>query len=547
LQIPAGWWPVGDLCYTAYEKVSMNTPETNSRLELLYKLARELAASLDLTTTLDKVLNLALAHVGAEGGALLALDERMQPAGAAVIYQNQVTRNSPDRLKAILEHGLAGWVARTKEKVVVPDTSQDSRWLLLPGISGNPQQAKSALCMPLMASGKLVGVLTIMHPAPGFFHDDHLDLLSAVADQAGMAVHNAFLYESLQAATQRYRELFQHNLNPILLTSQHGEILEANLAACSLSGYTHEELQNQTMAGLFPQASGWVAEITDRASTSETVEREMEFRHKNGKLVPVEVHAHAGFTAGEPTVHWTLRDLTEHLELERMRDEMVAMMFHDLRSPLSNIVSSLAIMDTFQEVNDQQDLVTVVNIANRSADRLQRILDSMLDMYRLERDQPLANVEAIEPGKLLQDAADVLRSTLSSRSQQLDLDLPDNFPLVQADADMIRRVLINLLENASKFTPVGGDIRLESHTGEGRIYFSVIDNGPGIPQEIQDKIFEKFTRVSGENISRGLGLGLAFCRLAVRAHGGDIRVASMTGKGSHFSFWIPVSPEDNSQ
>jgi len=133
-----------------------------------------------------------------------------------------------------------------------------------------------------------------------------------------------------------------------------------------------------------------------------------------------------------------------------------------------------------------------------------------------------------------------VHAVAENKGHALHFRLPADLPQVEMDVDMIRRVLINLLENAIKYTRTGGQITASARRSKGEITVSVADTGPGIPAREQQHIFDKFTRIQGEGRAKGLGLGLAFCRLAIEAHGGRLWVESEEGKGSTFSFSLPV-------
>ncbi len=132
---------------------------------------------------------------------------------------------------------------------------------------------------------------------------------------------------------------------------------------------------------------------------------------------------------------------------------------------------------------------------------------------------------------------------MDSRHQILTNCVPEKISSVWVDVDMIRRVLINLMENASKFTPPEGKIEIGAKREGGWVHMWVQDNGPGIPFGDQERIFHKFTRLLGETSPNGLGVGLAFCRLAVEGHGGKIRVESQSGQGAKFILTLPVQNE----
>jgi signal transduction histidine kinase len=132
-----------------------------------------------------------------------------------------------------------------------------------------------------------------------------------------------------------------------------------------------------------------------------------------------------------------------------------------------------------------------------------------------------------------------IESTINNKNQTIQYQVQENLPRVLIDQDMIRRVVTNLLENASKYSPPGNDIEIGARSEARQVYIWVQDHGGGIPASEQERIFDKFTRLTSNNGPKGLGLGLAYCRLAVLAHGGRIWVDSELGVGSRFIFSLP--------
>jgi signal transduction histidine kinase len=169
------------------------------------------------------------------------------------------------------------------------------------------------------------------------------------------------------------------------------------------------------------------------------------------------------------------------------------------------------------------------------------LISSLLDIYRLESGQAIVRKADIDPSELVRDGVDVIRPLAEGKNQLLTMTLADELPLISVDYDMIRRVFINLLENAVKFTPNGGTIEAGCAPEGLTVSFWVQDTGPGIPPESRDRIFEKYSRLQTDRFPKGIGLGLAFCRLAVQAHGGKIWVESTAGNGSRFIFTLPAS------
>jgi signal transduction histidine kinase len=162
-----------------------------------------------------------------------------------------------------------------------------------------------------------------------------------------------------------------------------------------------------------------------------------------------------------------------------------------------------------------------------------------LDIKRLEAGQPITNLKEFYIHDLIEDAKDAVKPVISSKRQKLHIQIEDNIPTIIADEGMLRRVLINLLENAIKFTPLDGDIFIGSRQENNELLLWVADSGPGIPDEAKNRIFNKFTRLQAKQFPKGIGLGLAFCKLAVNAHNGKIWVESSQESGSCFNVLLP--------
>jgi signal transduction histidine kinase len=178
-----------------------------------------------------------------------------------------------------------------------------------------------------------------------------------------------------------------------------------------------------------------------------------------------------------------------------------------------------------------------------STERIQRLVNSLLDINRLEAGRTVTTLQMMKPERLIESAVkDVLPST-NGRRQKIKCKIAANLPGVFVDAEMIRRVIINLLENAAKFSHVETVIEVGATKNGENVQFWIKDNGPGIPANAREHIFEKFARLKAKDAPGGLGIGLAFCRLAVQAHGGKIWVESEEGKGSKFIFVLPVMEE----
>ncbi|HIE25068.1 MAG TPA: GAF domain-containing protein, partial [Anaerolineales bacterium] len=176
----------------------MSKDQNRSLLELLYQVSREVATAIDLRTVLQRVLYAALNNVGGERGSIIVMDAHGKPLDSIIVHGKQIQGDTTRQLRVTVERGLAGWVLRNQRPALVSDTSRDKRWLRNPDNVARKSEAKSALCVPLMAREKIVGVLTLVHSEPNAFENKHLDLMQAIADQTGIAVLNARLYTESQ-------------------------------------------------------------------------------------------------------------------------------------------------------------------------------------------------------------------------------------------------------------------------------------------------------------------------------------------------------------
>jgi signal transduction histidine kinase len=235
-----------------------------------------------------------------------------------------------------------------------------------------------------------------------------------------------------------------------------------------------------------------------------------------------------------------LHDVTDEHLLQKLRSDLTNMLIHDLSNPLSAMQMALEMV---QPQGSEQPLLSgreareALEIVHRSNARAQRMISSLLDVTRLESGHMPVEQESVRAAELAETAVEDMRALADARGLGVALDLPLDLPPVQADADLLDRVLRNLLSNAIKFTPTGGAVEVTARCNSTHVVFTVRDNGQGLPLHVQTRLFEKFVR--GSAGPQGHGLGLAFCKLAVEAMGGRIWVESQPGHGAAFHFTLP--------
>jgi PAS domain S-box-containing protein len=515
--------------------------EDQTFLGILYDVSRELTGSLDLHEVLTRVLILSARNLGAERASLIVLDKAQQPMDAVVLYHGEVTSTDEQFVRNVIHTGLAGWVKLNRQPALVVDTHNDERWLDLPYDGKIVRDPKSALCVPVMLQDQLTGMLTLVHPQPNYFNPDHQKLLQSIADIAGIAINNAHLYHDLEQNRNLYRGLFEGVADPIFVTSFDGNIVEFNKRARELSGYTRAELLKLNISNFELRAQKTLAGLDVEKSKTYFKRYESKLHTKAGHEISVEVRVTWNEAFDHDYILWILTDISEREKLEMMRESMTAMIYHDLRSPLANIISSLELLTDAVATAEYAHIDQLMQIAERSTAHMQRLISSLLDINRLESGQVIVRKDRVDLANLIDEAVEIVLPLSTSKEIEIEKLVPAEMQPFDLDSDMIRRVLINLLENALKFSPMRSRVTIGFKPEAGSVLAFVEDQGPGIPDEARGRIFEKYVRLDVEGKTRGLGLGLAFCRLALQAHGGTIWVEENKLVGSRFVFRLPVN------
>jgi signal transduction histidine kinase len=233
----------------------------------------------------------------------------------------------------------------------------------------------------------------------------------------------------------------------------------------------------------------------------------------------------------------------ERDRLDRMRDEFVLTASHELRSPLTSVQGFAEVLMLQREELSPKQAETVEIILDNTR-HLVRLLNDLLDLARSDAGQLTIKPVPTETGALVEDAVRTMRGQTEAASQTLSQEIEDDLPPVEVDPDRIRQVLVNLLTNAHEYCPQGASIQVTAaRVGEDEVEITVSDDGPGIPGEQIDHIFDRFTRGDAGMTQRvgGTGLGLAISKSLVELHGGTIAVSSPPGEGASFSIRLPAA------
>jgi PAS domain S-box-containing protein len=379
--------------------------------------------------------------------------------------------------------------------------------------------------------------------------------LPVIVDAAPMPGHRAWAVETIQAAasweagaapagqqaaTGYYQRVFEESVVPTILTSRSGNILEVNVRAREVLRAHEKELVGAPLAGLLAdEALPAYHEAVASLAHSGRARARLTLLAQPDLILDAEAREIRGDAA---FIQWVAHDVTSYVATERLRHDLVDLLLHDLRSPLATSILGVETAERALHGQDKPRAQRSLAAAGVALRRLGRLVDSLLDISHLEAGQPLHRLEEVNPVELLHVAAAEVEPALAGPGLDLQLEVPPNLPTIMADGEMFFRVVINLLDNAIKFSPRDGEVQLTATAQDRGVLICVTDRGPGIPRELQPRIFDKFIGYYLPHAPRGYGLGLSFCKLAVEAHGGWLAVDSSPGKGSTFAVWLPNRP-----
>lgn len=346
---------------------------------------------------------------------------------------------------------------------------------------------------------------------------------------------------ALEQSERRYRDLFENANDLIQINDQHGRVVYVNAAWRRRLGYAEAEIAPLTPAQLVHPDSVVAWETAHRrALAGENVERfEVVLQTKEAEAVFVEGSVNARVEGGAPLwVRYILRDVTERREIDRVKDEFISLVSHELRTPLTSIRGALGLMAGGVVGALPEKTQAMVNIACRNADRLIRLINTILDLEKLEAGKIALHTELLRPSELIQPVVELLAVMAADAGVALVVEEVEAAPCVQGDRDRLIQVLTNLVGNAIKFSSAGETVRIRCRAAEDAVVFEVEDHGPGIPAGAEPRLFSRFQQLdsSATRARGGSGLGLAISRAIVEQHGGTIGVQNAPQHGARFFF-----------
>jgi two-component system NtrC family sensor kinase len=488
-------------------------------LETLSLIGRTVTAVLDLDSVLTTVVEAAVRLTGAEEGSLLLID----PKGGELYMR--ASKNFDEEFartfRLHVQDSLAGQVIASGTPVLLDEQS--------------PQKIKTAylvhslLYVPLRVRGKTIGVLGVDNRKAGrALTAEDRTVMVAMADYAAIAIDNAQLYQASEAERGKLETVLTQTESGVIVLDPENRVVLINRAARQV--YRVEgEVAGRSLAEVVEDPR-----LLALARLGGDDPRREELEVPDGRIFSAQRTQIPG--VGQAIV---MHDITHLKDLDRIKSEFVTTVSHDLRSPLTAILGYVELIERAGAVNDQQrEFIRRVRL---SVDQMTRLVADLLDLGRIEAGLD-ASLEVTPLSVLARYALDGLRSGAEMKQQKVTAVLTDDLPMVRGDPYRLRQMIGNLVENAIKYTPAGGEISIAAAVEGDQVILRVSDTGPGIPAADQPYIFDKFFRASNvPEDSGGTGLGLSIVKSIVDSHQGRIWVDSQLGKGTTFTVVLPCS------
>jgi PAS domain S-box-containing protein len=536
----------------------------SDELSTLNEIASAITSTLDTHEVYRLVVQKLSEYFHVEAGSLLLIYE---PSGDLEFVMT--IEGGEERLAGVVVpagEGVVGHVVQTRQWEIVHDAQSDPRFYRK--VSEDLGfVTRSILCVPMIAKGRVIGAIELLNKYDGQFEEDEAQRLTRMAAFIGVAIENARLFQQVADGRDRLAAILNSTADGILMTDMHDTLRLVNPMAARIIGVEEQALINVRLQNVLAElrqhaqeilfSRPWDSEPDGEGSTVAVGEFLFpQGPHRYSRLLRMPVRDEHDVVFGQLAM---LRDVTQERELERLRDDYTNMLVHDLRAPLTSIMNGIMMVQRqlVGPVNDQQR--ELLKIAYQGSTTMLTLINNLLDISKMESGSMTLDLKPLSPYALIDTALERLQVSAQSLRVTIEQHLTAHVPLIEADEDKLSRVLQNLLDNAIKFSPNGGAITIGVDFCDQRhalpqttpihssidpgswVVFWIQDRGRGIPAAYHQRIFEKFGQVRDQKV-RGTGLGLAFCKLTVEAHGGHIWVESEEDQGSVFAFALPLQP-----
>lgn len=497
-------------------------------LSLLLRISQTVSATLELEQGVMPILEGAIEDTEATTARFVLLDEH-DPERPARVFAAGLDEPG----FAALDQAFVAVMSRNREPLIVQNFQEaGSAFPRVPYL-------RSAVAFAVRAQNRTTAVLWVGAREPNNFDTARVNFLNTLAGQAGILVENARLFQAAEGGRRRLAAILASTADAILVTDHKANLLLINPAAQRLFNLTEAAYGSPVESLNLPSALKQALLSTEAEQTTQTVEVSFaDNRIFSAGLAPIATAE--GRILGKVAV---LRDVTHFKELDEMKSDFVATVSHDLRAPLTFIRGYATMLTMVGELNDRQ--TQYVERMLEGIDQMSALISDLLNLRRIEAGVGIKQ-EPCRLGLILVEAVDAMRARAASKGLTLRLDSTEGSPMVIGDRTLLRQAISNLVDNAIKYTPAGGQVKVGVRVTEQQAVVYVADTGIGISLEDQARLFEKFHRIKRRETADipGTGLGLALVKSIVERMHGRIWVESELNRGSTFYIALPLVPEE---
>jgi PAS domain S-box-containing protein len=509
----------------AFEQMRVSLQARLQDLNRLLIASQGVASSLTLAEALQPVLEAVVAN-GASAARIVLLREMLPtPVETPVRFADGLEQD----VYMHLDQQILG-LAEEQERIVMANVSRTRGLILDP----NLPQPESLIALALRHENRYYGVLWAAYNQQRIFSEADLRFISTLASQASLAVANIRLFLTVELSRRQLEAILNSTPDPVLVTDASNRLILANPAAGHVFGVTIHRGERQDF-----EKTIQVQSLRELLQASVTERHSAEISMPDGKtyLAMASPMTAEGKTVGRVCI---LRDVTQLKEIDTLKSDFVSTVSHDLRSPLTLMRGYATMLEMAGQLNEQQK--NYARMIVQGVDNMAKLVNNLLDLGRIDFGVGL-QVESIPVLDILERVTGSLQMQAKQKGISLAVEIPRDLPhAVEADEALLHQALYNLVENALKYTPEGGEVTIHLQTAPEHLTFAVQDSGIGIPQNDLPRLFEKFYRGTNREAlaQRGTGLGLAIVKAITERHSGKVWVESELGRGSMFYLQIPL-------
>ncbi len=527
-----------------------------SQLETVRDIGLVITSRLQLDVVLASIAAQATALLNADAAAIYLLRESCLEVAAVFNMPAQFVG-----YRLPLDEGFAGKAAIEGHAINLDDYAQ--QWQGQPDLPLARSTFGSVVAAPLVFGERPRGILLVVLGRQGrIFSQEDMRLLELLGPQAAIAIANSELFErqsalteALTSAKSQLETVLTSTHSPVVAVNRRLEVIFANPAAVVLASAI-SQVETESVAARIQEGAPVTSLVPVSVLPADLYECFRSLRDRQVfiyelTLADRDFMCHVAPLGKPRPVGWVavLNDVTELKELDRFKSQMVRMTSHDLKNPLFAAMSYLDLLQDEFSAGSLEHLVKVgsayVDTIFHQLERMNRTISSILDLERVEAGVHVREMCYLSP--LILRVLEEMRHQLDEAGLKLHTDVQSELPPVLGDQRQLLQMIANLVENAVKFTPQGGEISVRAYEEDGGVLFRVQDTGVGIPPELQARVFERFFRAQQPGVEHvsGSGLGLSLVRSIISVHQGRIWLESESGRGTEVFVWLPKCPDQN--